>query len=682
MIWTKKCYSRLLIDSHITDLKPEFMAKFDPKDYVRMVKISGIESSMIYACDHNGNCYYPTGVGHMHAGIKGRDVFGETVKRLKDENIIPIAYYTVIYHNDAAKRLPSGLITDITGKNHEGRYHFCCPNSSAALEFFQAQIKEILSYPVEGIFLDMTFWPMICYCQNCREKFRGTYGHELPEIIDWNSCEWVEFQRFREDSLAQFAARLTKFIRKNKPEITVTHQFSPVLHGWFLGQSSGIATASDYASGDFYGNKWQQRLGGKVFDAYSKQKPFEYMTSRCVSLNDHTSTKSDDELFLHALTTLANGGAYFFIDAINPDGTLEEKFYRRLNGIVERLSPFAAMIKKHVPENCAEVGLYFSMSSCIDESLNNQPVIKLSESSSNMGLRYNHVLEEVLGVAILLNHLHIQYKVITDATQDWSGLKAVIVNNAAYLSHEESERIRCFAADGGLLIATGKTSLYEKNGSTSGNFQLRDVLGVDYSGNNTDQMSYLNCSDGLICAMGSAPLVKARLHTKVQGKVTLPDFPINNPEKYASIHSNPPGITTTYDGLTENVFGKGQCIYLYSSLLALGNDSQQQFGRQLLSRLPRTITTSQNLPKSAEIMILKSTTGNALILTIVNYQDELPNIPLRDLKLSVRLPHGFSADRVFSVLYQKNIPFETCGNHINLEIPELEYGDFFEITSK
>lgn len=50
------------------------------------------------------------------------------------------------------------------------------------------------------------------------------------------------------------------------------------------------------------------------------------MTSRCVTLYDHTSVKSDDELFLHALTTLANGGAYFFIDAINPDGTLEESF--------------------------------------------------------------------------------------------------------------------------------------------------------------------------------------------------------------------------------------------------------------------------------------------------------------------------------------------------------------------
>lgn len=84
----------------------------------------------------------------------------------------------------------------------------------------------------------------------------------------------------------------------------------------------------------------QQRLAVKVFDAYSTKKPFEFMTSRCVTLYDHTSAKSDDELFLHALTTLANGGAYFFIDAINPDGTLEESFYRRLQALNGKLAPF------------------------------------------------------------------------------------------------------------------------------------------------------------------------------------------------------------------------------------------------------------------------------------------------------------------------------------------------------
>lgn len=83
-----------------------------------------------------------------------------------------------------------------------------------------------------------------------------------------------------------------------------------------MGQTKANAEASDYSSGDFYGGKRQHRFSAKVFDAFTSHRPFEFMTSRCVNLYDHISTKSVDELFLSSLTSVANGGAYFFIDAI------------------------------------------------------------------------------------------------------------------------------------------------------------------------------------------------------------------------------------------------------------------------------------------------------------------------------------------------------------------------------
>ena len=99
----KNCYSRLLIDNHITDLKDSYMRKFSPEEYVRMVRLSGVESAMVYACDHNGNCYYPTQAGHIHANLDGRDIFGETVAGLRKAGIVPVAYYTVNYHNDSTR---------------------------------------------------------------------------------------------------------------------------------------------------------------------------------------------------------------------------------------------------------------------------------------------------------------------------------------------------------------------------------------------------------------------------------------------------------------------------------------------------------------------------------------------------------------------------------------------------
>lgn len=680
MEWIEKCYSRLLIDNHITDILPHFMSKFDPAEYVRMVRLSGAEASMVYACDHNGNCYYPTQAGHRHGNLHGRDLFGETVSGLKTAGIVPVAYYTVVYHNDSAFRFPECRMRDILGKDHDGRYHYCCPNAEKAVDFYERQIGEILAYPVEGIFIDMTFWPMVCCCGACRAKYREASGKEIPEIVEWENPDWVEFQRFRENSLAAFAERLTAFARKRRPDITVTHQFSPVLHGWMLGQSSGIAAASDYASGDFYGGVLQQRFGVKVFDAYSTRKPFEFMTSRCETLYDHTSTKSDDELFLHALTTLANGGAYFFIDAINPDGTLEKAFYERLGKLSSKLNPFKERIKLLRATLRAEVGVYFSMTSCIDESQNRRNLRELSDSRGNMARRENAVLDEILGTAELLTRCHIPYRIVTDRTSDFRSLKALIVNNAAYLSEEECGRLRDFVRNGGTLLATGRTSLFDTGGNGGNEFALEDVFGISYSRQRSDGTNYLSFGDSLISSSDKAPLSFAGRNTKLLGKVVLPEFPVNDPVRYASIHSNPPGKETGFAGLTEHAFGKGRCVYLFSGLFGRRFHSQRTFGEELFRKyLPVFLETSENLPGSAEITLLESADGHTLVFTIVNSQAETPPVPLHEVNLVLRLPEGFSVGELIRVSDGKPHPFRQTGPSLAFSVPLIRSGEFFEL---
>ena len=109
------CYSRLLIDNHITDLKPEYMRKFEPAEYVEMVRLAGVEAAMVYASDHNGNCYYPSRIGHVHGGCVGRDLFGETVRLLAEAGIVPVGYHTVVYQNEPAFRHPEWRIRSRAG---------------------------------------------------------------------------------------------------------------------------------------------------------------------------------------------------------------------------------------------------------------------------------------------------------------------------------------------------------------------------------------------------------------------------------------------------------------------------------------------------------------------------------------------------------------------------------------
>ncbi len=681
MQWMRRCYSRLLIDNHITDIDPSLMRRFDPAEYLRMTRMAGVDSAMIYACCHNGNCYYPTKVGHQHANLDGRDIFGETVELMNRSGIVPIAYYTVIYHNDSAKRNPSWRARDVKGSDHHGRYWFSCPNNPEYVDFANRQLAEIAAYDVAGVFIDMTFWPMVCLCDNCKAKYRAENGAEIPTTVDWSSPEWVSFQRSRERWMAEFAATLTDHVRKAKPGISVTHQFSPVLHGWFLGQSSGIAAASDYASGDFYGGKIQHRLGAKVFAAYSKNAPYEFMTSRCVNLHDHTSTKSEEELLLHAATTLANGGAYFFIDAINPDGTLNEKVYQRLGRVTARLKPFKDCVQRHVPVLAADCGLYFSMSSAVNESSAPTSLDALAESGSNMeNSRDNPSLREIVGTATVLSMMKRPYKVVTDTTADLSGLKTLIINNAVYMSAEEVARVRQFVNEGGTLIATGLTSLRGLDGTSSGDFQLSDVLGVSFTGERTDTTSYLSIDGEMVSCSGRAPLVTAPMAEPL-GHVAQTLFPCNDPERYASIHSNPPGSVTRHPGLTINSYGKGKAIYHYSSLLVLRQDSQQQFAMALFAKhLGTSVITADGLPPCVEVTLLRSSTVDALLLCLVNQQEELPGVPLRDLHLRVRPPRELVVKKARRISNASLLPFSEEEGMLSFTIDRLDDIEMIELS--
>lgn len=683
MLWIHSCYSRLLIDNHITDQKPEFMRYFSPANYAAMVRLSGVESAMVYACDHNGNCYYPTRIGHMHSGLNGRDVFGETIHLLNNDGIIPVAYYTVIYHNRSALEHPEWRMRNINGAESSGRYHFCCPNNAEYQEFARRQIEEVISYPVKGLFIDMTFWPLVCTCNACRKAFRREYGKEIPERIDWRNPVWVRFQRWREKSMASFGAMLTGHVKSLRPELTVAHQFSPVLHGWFLGQSSAIAQASDYSSGDFYGGKKQQRIGTKIFASYSKHLPYEFMTSRCTDLHDHTSTKSDDELFLHAVSTLANGGAFLFIDAINPDGTLNRQFYERLHRIVEKLKPYRSLIKRHRPELSGNVGLYFSMTSCINEALDGVLLQEDTTHGMNMDERENAVVSETVETAYLLNTLHVPYRIVTDLTTDYSSIDTLIINNAAYLSGSECKRIRAFVRNGGTLLATGKTSLYSETGESSGNFQLADVFGVFFTGKECGPVSYLHLgADDLSVRGVCTPFVEAKEETTVRGTVFLPDFPPHDPEHYASIHSDPPGINSGFAGLTVHSFGKGRCVYLAPALFKQAEHSQQKFGKELLKEFVRPfVVASENLPDCVELTLLRSRTQKALLLGIVNVQEELPVIPLHDLRLSIRLPDGFEVSEILDQNGEA-YSFTSCCGILTFTLTRLHEAVFLELKEK
>ncbi len=637
----ESAYARILVDNHISEDDPSFMRAFDPARFVATLQSAGADAAMVYACCHNGNCYYPTRVGHVHRNLEGRDLFGETIQLLRQAGIAPIAYYTVVYDRRTAQSHPAWRVTQVDGQQHYRRSWHNCPNNAEYADYARRQIAEIVAYDVDGLFIDMTVWPGVCFCHACRSRYRREAGAEIPETLDWSDPRWVGFQRARERWLVEFAESLTAAAKAVRPGLQVVHQCAPALYGWYYGQSPALRRASDYGSGDFYGGRNQQRLGTKALAALSQRMPYEFMTSRTVTLFDHTSTKSEAELTCSAATTLANAGAYFFIDAINPDGTLEASAYARLAAVSRRLRPFKEAIAAARPTLVADCGLYFSSASHVRPEHNGSSLRKIMDPASHM-LSFTDIraLNEVIGASTALGRAGIPYRVLTEQTTDYAGLAAIVVNDAAFLSTEEVARLRAFVAAGGTLIATGMTSYYDLAGATSGDFALADVLGVSYAGAHTARVHYLLTDAGPLLCDHPAPRVRATT-ARVLAGVAEPQFDPDDLDHFAAFHSNPPGPAGPYAGLTEHAYGAGRAIYLYASLLAQPHDAQQSFGATLLRRYaPSGLLLESNAPAAVEITLLQSATEDCYLLCFVNYQGDLPNIPARDLRVTLRLPGG------------------------------------------
>jgi len=265
-------------------------------------------------------------------------------------------------------------------------------------------------------------------------------------------------------------------------------------------------------------------------------------------------------------------------------------------------------------------------------------------------------------------------------------LRELIVTDTRFMATEEAERIRDFVRGGGTLIATGLTSLLDIDGTLREDFQLADVLGISYSGQMSKRVCYLYLEDGQnrqrisewVSCNQPSPMVSATT-ANVIAYLAEPLFDPDDPQHWTSIHSNPPGKITEYAAFTENQYGKGKCVYLAPAIFGISQDAQKCFNTWLLDQYlsPCAVKTT-NAPPCVEITILKSTTKKAYIICFVNYQRELPNIPIRDLYTRVELPTNTQLVSIRRISDGVKI---VHGNNddINLQIPILDTLEMFTL---
>lgn len=625
-MWYENNYRRHLCDMHLDDWSDEFLSKFSPEDYFENLKTAKIQNAMLYFQSHVGLCYYPTKSGKMHNAFRGReDMMKRLVQLCRENGIAVTGYYSLIYNNWAYHEHPEWRMVSEKGEpdfgesnyptaeksfasNHLNRYGFCCPNNKGYRKFVSEQIKEMLDYfEVDGMFFDMLFWPRRCRCDACLTRFKEETGYELPEKEDWSNPVWLLHIAKRREWMGQFAQSVTDEVKAYAPHISVEHNgATAVTANAKSAQGEAVLNACDYAGGDLYGGVYHQSFTCKFYKNITKNQPFEYMPSRCEpNLSKHTLTKSEDTLLSSVFLTLAHHGATLAIDAMDPVGTLDKRFYQRLGKVFEQSMPYEKYLTGDMVE---DIGVYYTLRSKFNAH---------KEAYTNFNGSINSTI------------LMIKNNISCGVTGGYHDIGKYPILIASCLTEEDKydyPRIMDYVRNGGCLYISG--------GDCTG--LLKEFFGAEISGRTRENIVYIAPKASYDAAEafgwfneeyplqfeGAAPIAEGMDESCVLAAITLPYTP-QDTVQFASIHSNPPGRKTDIPAMAVTEYGKGRV--LWSALPIESIEKPYQYGEVFLSLLRQVFgihqTVSSDAPADVEVIAFRD--NNAITVSAVQLCDEL-----------------------------------------------------------
>lgn len=679
-MWYRHAWRRAVIDMHIPDWDERFLSKFDPHEYAQNLVRSRAQSIVCYCQSHVGLFNYPTKVGRQHAAFRGRNMMQEMIDACHEHDIAVVLYCSLIFDRDAADTHPEWRMRTWEGKiqGEGGRHGVLCVNSPYR-EYVRQFTEEICEkFNFEGIRFDMTFWPWLCYCDHCRERFDEEVGGELPTTVNWLDKKWVAFQRCRERWLVDFATIPTGTVRKLKPHVSVEHQSSTYPLNWMFGVTEPLTAQNDFLQGDFYGDQLQGSFVRKLLETLTPHRPFGYETSFSLELKDHTAMKSEPLLEAKASAAIADSAAFIFIDAINPIGTVNYRAHDRMGRIFDRLMP----CYEHLGgERVADVAVYYSLESKFNMQGNGRHVSAPDTSDTHT--------RSAMQVASRLIRAHLPFGVISKSTLDQlSRYRVLILANVHMMDEDECAAIRHWVHGGGKLLATGGSSLVNKQGRLQDDFMLADVFGVSLdSADWSDRNHYLAPTDsGLdifpefnreypaFCT-GMGFVVQAPPETQVLATTTLP-WPRDDPSRFTSIHSDPPWQSTDRPEITQNRFGDGEVIYCAS--LVEGLDNAETAIVNLVRRLNDRYHFDVEAPGCVEVTLFRQPDRGRHLLSLLNFQKELPNIPIEGIRCRLNVDEAIR--KVNDVRTNQEITFEQTDSGIEFQAPRLETLSLIEVV--
>jgi hypothetical protein len=445
------------------------------------------------ACLSAAGCvaYYPSQIPYHYVTpyLNGRDAFGELYAgcRALGMNVIARTDPHAI-HRDAFEAHPEWVAVDAEGHY---RRHWADPELwvTCALGLYNFEQmneinKELVSrYPVDGIFSNRWAGHGICYCQSCTRTFHDATGFDLPRGKDPTDPAFRAYTEWRQQRLFELWGVWDEAIRAINPAA----RFIPNTGGGALsdlnmrriGELSEILFADRQARRGLEPS-WSNGKNAKEYRAAMGNKPVGGIFSMGVEepyrWKDSVQNSAEIRMFV------ADGVA---------------------NGLRPWFTKFCGMI--YDPRWLDTVAQLYNLYA------DWEPYLRNEASLAQVGLVYSQrtasyyggeqarakVEDPIRGWYHALIEARIPFEMVHDELLDGAHLApftTLILPNTAALSDAQCQQLRDYVHNGGSLIASYETSLYDEWGQPRPDFGLADLFGARYQGSTEGPMqnSYLN----------------------------------------------------------------------------------------------------------------------------------------------------------------------------------------------
>jgi len=636
---------------------------------------------------------YPTKIsGHYKSQfLKNRDLFGDYLKALKKKGIKVVARIETNYlHQDIFSEHPEWFEKNADGsprKHSETPWIYrTCLFSNYRNEQVPKIIKEIMSaYDIDGFFTNS--WPQVggmpylCHCENCK-RLGNLSRKELSKEYTRRTMETI--------------GRINNVVREKGAgivyNVNIAGGIGAVKNIKKIGDQAEWITCDHQGRG---GNTpvWDCAQQGRVAYAVMKGKPVTNVVGIKTGAWRH-STNAEAETTLWLAQTTSSGMIPWWVYLGG------EVYDKRWMEIGRKYYQWLAKHEKHFfnKRSMSRLGVVFSQKlnelydapGTVPGGYGGRPVDPTAKGNPTDYLQ--GIYYALLEGRFAFDLIH-EDDLNPDTLKNYQG---IIMPNIALLSDEQSENLKRFVKNGGSLLATFETGIYDEWGNQRNDFALADVFDIRLASGYKKpkgQIFYasMDADHPIIKGFGNTSILPGGEYyvpVTAPGKHVLtvvPPYPNGIPEM---VYAHPrkeldyPGQKSNEPAMVIREKGKSRLVYFPSDIdkniwtrtsADLSKLLQQAVSWMLKGESPVIVEGEGNI----EIFIWETEPGFAL--HILNYNN--PNMarasirkfyPIGEQKVKVRLPDGVTIKRAELIRSETPLKFNQTGNLVEFTIGSIE----------